>query len=62
MFFLLRSTFWLGLTFSQMTWPQDGLARVLPAAASMGANVAAKACGARPRDCLAVAAALARSR
>ena len=32
MFFLLRSAFWLGLTFSQMSWPHDDLAPVLPAA------------------------------
>jgi hypothetical protein len=62
MFFLLRSAFWLGLVFSQMTWPQDGLAPALPAAVRVGADVAAKACGARPRDCLAVVATLARAR
>jgi len=62
MLFLLRSAFWLGLVFSQMTWPRDGLAPALPAAVHIGANIAAKACSARPHDCLAVAATLAHAR
>ncbi len=62
MFFLLRSAFWLGIVFSQMTWPQDGLAPALPAAVHAGSDVAAKACAAHPRDCLAVAATLVRAR
>jgi hypothetical protein len=60
MFFLLRSAFWLGLVFSQMTWPLDGLAPALPATVHVSANAAARACSARPRDCLALASALAR--
>lgn len=62
MLFLLRSAFWLGLTFSQMSWPQDDLAPVLPATVHAATDVAAKACGAHPRGCLAAAAALVRAR
>jgi hypothetical protein len=53
MFFLLRSAFWLGLTFSAMEWPSDGLS---PSAASeLAAQAAAHAtrlCAENARECV----------
>lgn len=53
MFFLLRTAFWLGLTFSAMEWP--GAAPVPPTVDGIAAQAtlqAAKLCAGTPRACL----------